>query len=99
MKGCFSTFAYSRRRAYGRCGALHLRIVLLSLLVYLAGCPAFAASMEQTVGDCAEIVENFSRIAEHSIPLRVLRSAKGIAVIRVLKGGLVVSGRTGEGVV
>jgi lipid-binding SYLF domain-containing protein len=99
MKDCFSTFAYSLKTPCRRSGVLHHRIVLLSLLVYLAGCPAFAASMEVTVRDCAKIVQNFSRIAERLIPLRVLRSAKGIAVLRVLKGGLVVSGRIGEGVV
>ena len=73
--------------------------MLLSLLVYLAGCPAFAASMRETVSDCADIVQDFSGIAERSIPSRVLRSAKGIAILRVLKGGFFVSGRIGEGVV
>jgi hypothetical protein len=56
MKDCFSTLAFSRKTAYGRSGAPRLRIVLFSLLVYLAGCPAFAASMQETVSDCAEIV-------------------------------------------
>src|SRR5271166_6667644 len=99
MKDCFSTLAFSRKTPYGWSGAPQLRIVLFSLLVYLAGCPAFAASMQETVNDCAEIVGDFSRIAERSIPPRVLRSAKGIAILRVLKGGFFVSGRIGEGVV
>jgi lipid-binding SYLF domain-containing protein len=99
MKNCFSTLAFSRKTPYGRSGAPHLGIVLFSLLVYLAGCPAFAASMQETVGDCAEIVQDFSRIAERSIPPSVLQSAKGIAILRVLKAGFFVSGRIGEGVV
>ena len=99
MKDCFSTLAFSRKTAYGRSGVPHLRIVLFSLLVYLAGCPAFAASMQETVSDCAEIVQDFSRIAEHSIPPRVLRNAQGIALLRVLKGAFFFSGRIGEGVV
>ena len=99
MKDCFSTLAFSRKTPYCRSGAPYHRIVLLSLLVYLAGCPAFAASMRETVSDCADIVQDFSGIAERSIPPRVLRSAKGIAVLRVLKGGFFVSGRIGEGVV
>jgi SH3 domain-containing YSC84-like protein 1 len=99
MKDCFSTLAFSRKTPYGRSGASQFRIVLFSLLVYLAGCPAFAASMQETVSDCAEIVRDFSRIAERSVPPRVLRSAKGIAILRVLKGGFFVSGRIGEGVV
>ena len=99
MKDCFSTLALSRTTPYCRSGAPYHRIVLLSLLVYLAGCPAFAASMQETVSDCADIVQDFSGIAERSIPPRVLRSAKGIAILRVLKGGFFVSGRIGEGVV
>jgi lipid-binding SYLF domain-containing protein len=55
--------------------------------------------MQETVSDCTEIVQDFSRIAERSIPPRVLRSAEGIAILRVLKGGFFVSGRIGEGVV
>jgi lipid-binding SYLF domain-containing protein len=51
------------------------------------------------VNGCAEIVQDFSRIPERSIPPSVLRSAKGIAILRVLKGGFFVSGRIGEGVV
>ena len=99
MKDCVSTLAFLRKTPNGRSGVPHLRIVLFTLLVYLAGCPAFAASMRETVSDCAEIVQDFSRIAEQSIPPRVLRSAKGIAILRVLKGGFFVSGRIGEGVV
>jgi len=99
MKDCFSTLAFSHKTPYVRSGAPHLRIVLFSLLLYLAGCPAFAASMRETVSDCTEIVQDFSRIPEQSIPPRVLRSARGIAILRVLKGGFFVSGRIGEGVV
>jgi SH3 domain-containing YSC84-like protein 1 len=69
------------------------------VLVYLAGSPAFAASMQETLSDCADIVQNFSRIPERSIPPLVIQSAKGIAILRVLKGGFFVSGRIGEGVV
>src|SRR5499427_3472298 len=99
MKDCFSTLVFPRKTPNIRCGAPNFRIVLFSLLVCLAGCPAFAAPMRETVGDCAEIVQDFSQIAERSIPPRVLRSAKGIAILRVLKGGFFVSGRIGEGVV
>ena len=98
MKDCLSTLAYAQT-AYSRSGTLRLPIVLLVLFAYIAGCPAFAASMQSTVSDCADIVQDFTRMAERSIPPRVLRAAKGIAVIRVLKGALGFSGRIGEGVV
>ena len=99
MKDCFSTLAFSQKASYGWSCVPHHRIVLFSLILYLAGCTAFAASMQYTVNDCAEIVLDFSRIAERSIPPRVLQSAKGIAILRVLKAGFFVSGRIGEGVV
>jgi lipid-binding SYLF domain-containing protein len=99
MKDRFSILASSRKSPYGRSCAPHLRIVLFSLLICLAGRSAFAASMRETVNDCAEILQDFSQIAERAIPPRVLRSAQGIAILRVLKGGFFVSGRIGEGVV
>jgi lipid-binding SYLF domain-containing protein len=55
--------------------------------------------MQETVSDCAEIVQDFSQIAERSIPPLVVQNAKGIAILRVLKGGFFVSGRIGEGLV
>ena len=61
MKYSFSTLASSRKTPCARSGAPNLRIVLFSLLLYLAGCSAFAASMRETVRDCAEIVQDFSR--------------------------------------
>ena len=99
MKGHLSTLAFSRKTLCRWSGAPQLRILAFSLFVYLAGAHAFAASMEDTVSDCAQIVRNFSRIPERSIPPLVLRSARGIAIFRVLKGGFFVSGRVGEGVV
>ena len=99
MKDFFSTLAFSHKTPYGRSRTPLLRILLFSLLIHLAGRSAFAASMKETVSDCAEIVQDFSQIAERSVPPRVLRSAKGIAILRVLKGGFFVSGRIGEGVV
>jgi SH3 domain-containing YSC84-like protein 1 len=98
MKDFLSSFAYART-AYGQSGARHLGILFLGLFVYFAGCSAFAASMGFTVRDCTGIIQDFTRIPERSVPEVVLRGAKGIAVIRVLKGAFGVSGRIGEGVV
>lgn len=98
MKDSLSASAYAQRAFVGS-GGRYVRTMLVGLLVYLVGCPAFASSMQATVNDCAEIVQDFTQILERSIPQRVLRNAKGIAVIRVLKGAFGVSGRIGEGVV
>jgi SH3 domain-containing YSC84-like protein 1 len=100
MKNDFSVLEYSNKAANRRSHALLLRTALLCSILELAGnSSVFGASMRETVRDCAAIVRDFSRIPEHAIPRRVLRDAKGIAVLRVLKGGFVVSGRLGEGVV
>jgi lipid-binding SYLF domain-containing protein len=100
MKAHLSIAADSRRVCHSGPSILCLRIVLLSVLVFLSGGePAFAASMQQTVADSAGIVRDFTRIPEHAIPPRVLRNARGVAILRVLKGGFGVSGRLGEGVV
>ena len=98
MKYFRSTFAHART-ADGRSRARHLGIVFLILFLSFAGGSAFAASMEFTVRDCAEIIQDFTRIPEHSIPPFVLRNARGLAVFRVLKGAFGVGGRIGEGLV
>lgn len=100
MKNHFPVLAHSNKAADRWSHALLLRTVLFCFMFALAGnSSALAASMRETVRDCAGIVRDFSRIPEHAIPRRVLRNAKGLAVLRVLKGGFVVSGRLGEGVV
>jgi lipid-binding SYLF domain-containing protein len=103
MKDCSSTFT-DTQPVDGRRGTLYLKILLSGLFVYCSACPAFAAmpafaSMEVTVKDCTGIIQDFAHISERSIPPRVLRNAQGIALIRVLKGAFIFSGRIGEGVV
>jgi SH3 domain-containing YSC84-like protein 1 len=79
---------------------LHCRPVYFCLILLMLSCArVFAASMQQTVADCTGIVRDFTRIPEHAIPRRVLRNAKGVAILRVLKGAFGVSGGLGEGVV
>jgi lipid-binding SYLF domain-containing protein len=81
-------------------GAVCLRVTVLCVLASLAAIsPVFATTMEQTVADSAQIVHDFTRLPERGIPAKVLRDAKGVAILRVLKGGFGVSGRFGEGVV
>jgi lipid-binding SYLF domain-containing protein len=100
MKDRLPTLPDSFKKPRLRPGAVARRILLICGLVSLVGSyPVFAAPMQSTVRDCAEIVGDFSRIPERAIPPRVLQNAKGVAILRVLKGGFVVSGRAGEGVV
>jgi lipid-binding SYLF domain-containing protein len=58
-----------------------------------------AATEQQIVNDSASIIREFRRMPEESIPAHVLRDARGLAIIRVLKVGFGISGKGGQGVV
>jgi len=58
-----------------------------------------AAGMQDEVNKATAIVERFREIPEHSIPDSVLRDAKGLAILTVLKAGFMFSGQGGWGVV
>ena len=60
---------------------------------------ARAASLEETVAQAVTILERFKDMPEEGIPKAVLRDAKGIAILTVLKAGFVISGEGGEGLV
>ncbi len=60
---------------------------------------AVAAGMQDDVDQAVTIIQRFQDIPEKSIPREVLREAKGLAVITVIKAGFIVSGRGGTGVV
>ncbi len=57
------------------------------------------ATEQQTVDHCARIIRDFRRMPETSIPRSVLREARGLAIITVIKAGFVFSGKAGHGVV
>lgn len=75
------------------------------LAVVLAGCltlsaPAgFASGLQDDVNQAVTILTRFESIPEKSIPPAVLRDAKGLAILTVLKGGFIVSGQGGKGLV
>lgn len=75
-------------------------LLAAGLLTVSPALPARAADTPQdTVNEATEIVRDFRRLPEKGIPGNVLRQARGVAVLRVIKGGFVVSGRGGQGVV
>jgi len=57
------------------------------------------ANMSDDVDQAISILERFSEMPEKSIPRAVLRDAKGLAIITVLKAGFIFSGRGGSGIV
>lgn len=75
----------------------HLLAILCFSAVLLT--TASAASEQQIVNDSAAILQRFRNLPESAIPPAVLRDARGLAIIRVLKVGFGFSGKGGQGVV
>jgi lipid-binding SYLF domain-containing protein len=55
--------------------------------------------MQRDVDQATAIVERFQAIPEQSIPPSVIKASRGLAIMTVTKGGFIVSGRGGSGVV
>src|SRR5215471_8719240 len=66
--------------------------------VVLAASPA-SASMQGDVEQAASIIERFQAVPEKAIPQAVLRDARGLALMTVIKGAFGFSGQAGKGVV
>jgi lipid-binding SYLF domain-containing protein len=58
-----------------------------------------AAGMQDDVNQAVTILEHFQDIPEKSIPPTVLKDAKGLAILTVMKAGFIFSGRVGKGIV
>ena len=72
------------------------------LAMVLAVCFAASvahATLQDDVDQAVSIIERFEEIPESAIPPRVLRDAKGLAILSVTKAGYIVSGRGRVGVV
>ena len=69
--------------------------ILCSLSLATAG----AATEQEIVNQSASILRDFRRMPEKGIPGNVLRNAKGLAILTVVKVGLGISGKGGQGVV
>jgi len=73
---------------------------LFSILSILSLSFAAANATEQgTVDRSAANIREFRQIPEKSIPSSVIRHAKGLAIMTVVKAGFIFSGKGGEGVV
>jgi SH3 domain-containing YSC84-like protein 1 len=70
-------------------------LIVCTLSIATAG----AATEQQIVSQSASILRDFRKMPEKGIPGRVIRSAKGLAIITVVKVGLGMSGKGGQGVV
>ena len=60
---------------------------------------AAAASEQEIVDRSAGMIREFRSMPEQQIPRAVLRDARGLAVLTVVKAGFIFSGKAGHGIV
>jgi lipid-binding SYLF domain-containing protein len=75
--------------------------LIAALVVLAAGAPnvCLAEGLQDQVDQATAVIERFKEMPEKSIPRAVLRDAKGLAILTVLKAGFIFSGQGGWGVV
>jgi SH3 domain-containing YSC84-like protein 1 len=73
--------------------------VLVALVAAFNSSSVYAKGLQDDVNQATTIIERFQDIPERGIPREVLRDAKGLAIMTVIKAGFVISGRGGTGVV
>jgi len=71
----------------------------LLALCFLPFAAANAATEQEVVNQSARILRDFHKMPEQGIPQSVLRHAKGVAVLTVVKIGFGLSGKGGQGVI
>ncbi|MDR3567456.1 MAG: YSC84-related protein [Syntrophobacteraceae bacterium] len=79
------------------------RVLLFSLFLVLVATfnvsVTYANGMQEDINRAVATIHAFRDMPDKSIPQEVLRRAKGVAIITVIKGGFVFSGHGGSGVV
>jgi lipid-binding SYLF domain-containing protein len=77
---------------------MYVLLAVLTFSVVLGASPVYA-DLQDDVDQAATIIERFQGVPEKAIPQAVLKDAKGLAVMTVIKAGFGISGRGGKGVV
>lgn len=73
--------------------------IVCAALVLTTTVRAHAEGMQDQVDQAVSVLEHFKEMPEQGIPRGVLRDAKGLAILTVLKAGFIFSGQGGWGVV
>jgi SH3 domain-containing YSC84-like protein 1 len=73
-----------------------MAVVMFSITL---GAPPVYADMRDDVDQAATIIERFQAVPEKAIPQAMLKEARGLAIMTVIKAGFGISGRGGSGVV
>jgi SH3 domain-containing YSC84-like protein 1 len=74
-------------------------ICALLAICLLPVAEATAATEQEVVNQSASVLRQFRRMPERGIPRSVMRNAKGLAILTVVKVGFGLSGKGGQGVV
>jgi len=75
------------------------KIYLIALLASFFTVSVMATEEDDQVHKAAAIMNRFRSLPEGQIPRDVMRNAKGLAILSVVKGGFIWSGKYGKGVV
>ena len=78
--------------------AIRALMAVLVVSIILGAFPVYA-DMQDDVDQAATIIERFQAVPEKAIPQAVLKDARGLAIMTVIKAGFGISGRGGKGVV
>src|SRR5215813_2567925 len=73
--------------------------LLVCALLLIPGTVAAQTKLADNVDQAVTILEHFREIPEQAIPEAVMRDAKGLAILTVLKAGFIFSGQGGLGLV
>jgi lipid-binding SYLF domain-containing protein len=76
-----------------------MKTICALLTICLLPIAANAATEQEIVNQSARIIRQFRAMPERGIPRSVLRNAKGLAILTVVKIGFGISGKGGQGVV
>ena len=74
------------------------KTLILSFVALFASL-SISLAQQDVVDRSASTLQQFRTMPEHGIPRSVLRHARGLAIINVIKAGFIFSGRGGKGVV
>ncbi|HSX82276.1 MAG TPA: YSC84-related protein [Candidatus Saccharimonadia bacterium] len=78
---------------------IYVLMAVLACGVVLLGASPVDASMQGDVDQAATIIERFQAVPEKGIPQAVLKDARGLAIMTVIKAAFGISGRGGTGIV
>ena len=76
-----------------------MKKLFLVLTISFLAVAMIEATEQDTVNRCAAIISQFQQMPEKAIPRDVLRKARGLAIMSVVKAGFIFSAKGGQGIV